>query len=101
MSVDLNIIKRVILTERTSDQSEAKEQKKGLVYYFEVDKRANKIQIRQALEKAFGLKDKIKKVNTYIRPGKKKRVGRNRPGYSPDRKRAVVFLKVGEEIQDL
>jgi large subunit ribosomal protein L23 len=101
MSANLNVIRRVILTERNADQSEAKEMNRRMVYFFEVDKRANKIEIRRALEKAFNIKDKIHKINTLIRPGKKRRRGRGRPGISPERKRAIVYLKVGEEIKDL
>jgi large subunit ribosomal protein L23 len=101
MSANLSIIKRVILTERNADQSEAKEKNQRLVYFFEVDKKANKIERRKALEHAFNLKNKIHKINTLIRPGKRKRMGRGRAGMTPERKRAIVYLKVGEEIKDL
>ena len=51
---------------------------------------ANKIEIRNAVEKLFGVK--VAKVNTINCKGKLKRMGRNE-GYTPDRKKAVVILK--------
>ena len=103
MSADLSIIRRLVLTVRGggTQSEEASDPAKPRTYYFEVRKDANKRQIREALEKAFNLKNKIEKINTYIRPGKKKRRGRSRPGYSPERKRAVLFLKKGFEIPEL
>ena len=51
---------------------------------------ANKIEIRNAVEKLFGVK--VAKVNTINCKGKLKRMGRNE-GYTPNRKKAVVILK--------
>jgi large subunit ribosomal protein L23 len=96
MSFRLNIIRRRLLTEKNAESAE--DQKK--VYVFEVDIKANKIQIRKALEEAFQLKGKIDKVRTAIRPGKKKRRGRHRAGYGPDRKKAILTLKRNVEIPD-
>jgi large subunit ribosomal protein L23 len=78
-----DLIKRPIITERTT---ELMEQGK---YVFEVDKRANKTEIRQAVEKLFGVK--VAAVNTMRVPGKRKRVGRF-IGYTSERKKAIVKL---------
>ena len=101
MTADLNIIRRLVLTERHSLDAEEHDPDKPKTYFFEVRKDATKRQIREALEKAFNLKNKIRKINTYIRPGKPKRQGRTRPGYSPERKRAVLYLKKGFDIPEL
>ncbi len=59
-------------------------------YTFYVKNTANKIEIRNAVEKLFGVK--VAKVNTINCKGKLKRMGRNE-GYTPNRKKAVVILK--------
>ncbi|MCL6516870.1 50S ribosomal protein L23 [Alicyclobacillus sp.] len=78
-----DLIKRPIITERTT---ELMEQNK---YVFEVDRRANKTEIRQAVEKLFGVK--VEQVNTMRVAGKQKRVGRF-VGRTPERKKAIVKL---------
>jgi len=65
-------------------------------YTFIVDLKANKIEIRQAVEELFNVK--VDKVRTMRVKGKFKRV-RNRPGKTPDRKKAIVTLKQGNKIQ--
>ncbi|UOF91896.1 50S ribosomal protein L23 [Fodinisporobacter ferrooxydans] len=78
-----DIIKRPVITERSTDlMGENK-------FVFEVDKKANKIEIKHALEVIFGVK--VEKVNTIHVPGKKKRVGRH-SGYTSDWKKAIVTL---------
>ena len=64
-------------------------------YTFLVDPKADKIQIRQAVEQVFGVK--VVGVNTINRPGKRKRT---RYGYGKrkDTKRAIVSLAEGERI---
>jgi large subunit ribosomal protein L23 len=84
------IIKKPIITEKTSM---LREQNK---YVFEVDKNANKIEIKKAVEKFF--KVKVKKVNTTMIRGKKRRRGRIE-GRTPDRKKAIVTLYPGEKIE--
>ena len=62
---------------------------------FEVDRKANKIEIRQAVERAFGVH--VTNVRTMNMQGKRKRVGR----YSGRRshwKKAVVTLAPGDHI---
>lgn len=65
-------------------------------YVFEVDVRANKNQIREAVELAFSVR--VSEVNTMTMKGKPKRFGRkvvNRP----DWKKAVVTLVAGDKIE--
>lgn len=64
-------------------------------YTFEVDPRANKSQIRQAVEKVFDVK--VVRVNTMNRKGKVKRTG-YKLGQRKDVKRAVVTLAEGDSI---
>jgi large subunit ribosomal protein L23 len=61
-----------------------------------VDKRANKIEIKDAVEKIF--KKKVLEVNTINMEGKTKRVGRN-IGKKSDWKKAIVKLAPGENIE--
>ncbi|RLA93076.1 MAG: 50S ribosomal protein L23 [Deltaproteobacteria bacterium] len=84
------IIKRPILTEKTTIQKEEANK-----ITFEVDRKANKIEIKQAVEKIF--KVKVADVNTMMVRGKVKRVGKFK-GKRPDWKKAVVTLKPGEQI---
>ena len=62
---------------------------------FEVDRSANKIEIKQAVEKAFDVK--VKAVNTIQFRGKKKRVGTN-VGQRNNWKKAYVTLEEGQNI---
>ena len=64
-------------------------------YTFLVDRRANKTEIRWAVEEIFDVK--VRKVNTINRKGKKRRYG-YKVGKRPDSKRAVVTLAVGDSI---
>ncbi len=65
-------------------------------YTFVVDKRANKTEIKNAIQAIFNVK--VEKVNTMIIKGKPKRMGRFE-GKRPDRKKAVVTLKEGQKIK--
>jgi large subunit ribosomal protein L23 len=78
-----DIIKRPIITEDTSELMANKK------YVFEVDLRANKTEIRLAIEAIF--KVKVIKVNTLIVPEKPKRYGRY-SGYTSQWKKAIVSL---------
>ena len=64
-------------------------------YTFEIDPRANKTQVRQAIESIFDVK--VVRVNTQNRKGKRKRTGYT-IGKRADRKRALVTLAAGDEI---
>jgi large subunit ribosomal protein L23 len=85
------IIKRPLVTEKSSRQKEA-----GNQIAFVVDPRANKVQIRQAVEKMF--KVKVKAVHTMNLVGKRKRMGRFF-GWQSDWKKAIVTLQEGERIE--
>ena len=65
-------------------------------YYFKVADEANKLQVKQAVEKAFDVT--VIGVNVMTVPGKKRRMGRNEI-LSPSWKKAVVTLKLGDKIE--
>jgi large subunit ribosomal protein L23 len=83
MSHHHDVIIRPVLTERSYDNMGHKK------YTFVVANDANKHQIKQAVEEAFGVT--VEKVNTLNRPGSMKRMGRTQ-GMTPATKRAVVKL---------
>jgi large subunit ribosomal protein L23 len=85
-----NIIKRHVVTERSTALKEAHSE-----YVFEVDKKANKHAIKDAVEKAFSVK--VADVRTMIMPGKEKRMGRF-SGKTPTWKKAVVKLQEKQTI---
>lgn len=64
-------------------------------YFFWVDKKANKTEIKNAISEIY--KVKVVKVNTVTVRGKKKRV-RFAEGKTPDWKKAIVTLKEGHKI---
>jgi large subunit ribosomal protein L23 len=65
-------------------------------YAFEVDKRANKMQIKEAIQLAFEVE--VRGVNTCMMKGKRKRYGR-RESTLPDWKKAIVTLAPGDKIE--
>ena len=83
------IVMRPIITEKA--QRETTENK----YVFEVDLRANKMQIKEAVELAFNVH--VAGVNTCVMKGKPKRWGR-KVTLRPDWKKAVVTLVPGDKI---
>lgn len=85
-----DIIKAPRVTEKSSLNSEKNNQ-----ICFEVDKRANKVQIKEAVEQIF--KKKVLSVQTVNLKGKPKRVGRSF-GKRADTKKAVVRLYPGETL---
>ena len=85
-----NIIKAPIITEKASTLKE------NNVYTFSVDVKANKIQIKQAVEEIF--KVKVESVNTVTVRPKKRRVGRY-TGTTNKVKKAIVKLKAGSSIE--
>ncbi len=85
------IIKSPLITEKSTELGERHNK-----YVFKVDCDANKIEIRNAIEKIF--KVKIKKVNTVKLQGKKKRV-RLVEGKTPDWKKAIITLREGNKIE--
>jgi large subunit ribosomal protein L23 len=64
-------------------------------YIFYVDKKANKFQIKDAIEQIYNVK--VAKVNTSIVLGKVKRI-RYKAGWTADWKKAIVTLKQGYKI---
>ena len=65
-------------------------------FAFEVDQRANKIQIKESIEKSF--KVSVLKVRTMNVRGKKKRLGRYQ-GLKSNWKKAIITLKEGDTIE--
>jgi large subunit ribosomal protein L23 len=84
------VLKSPILTEKSTTLKE-----KANKVVFEVDRRANKIEIKQAVEKIF--KVKVIDVRTMLVLGKVKRY-KNLMGKRSDWKKAVVTLKPGEKV---
>lgn len=78
-----DVIKRPVITERSMEQTAEKK------YTFEVDVKANKTEIKDAIEAIFGVK--VAKVNVMNYKGKFKRNGRF-GGYTNKRRKAVVTL---------
>jgi large subunit ribosomal protein L23 len=85
------IIQKMLLTEKGTRLTEKEHQ-----YLFRVDPSANKIDIKNAVQKIFNVK--VLKVNTMNRQGKNKRLRSMNYGKTSDWKRAVVTLKEGEKI---
>ncbi|MBN1548669.1 MAG: 50S ribosomal protein L23 [Syntrophaceae bacterium] len=85
------IIKRPLITEKSTLAREESGK-----YQFEVDRRANKIEIGQAVEKLF--KVEVLDVRVMNVSGKKKRVGRS-IGRTQDWKKAIVKLVPGNKIE--
>ncbi|OEU76938.1 MAG: 50S ribosomal protein L23 [Desulfuromonadales bacterium C00003093] len=84
------IIRKPLITEKANllkDESR--------IVTFEVSRAANKIEIKQAVEKAFDVK--VKAVNTILLRGKVKRMGYN-VGRRNNWKKAYVTLEEGHNI---
>lgn len=91
MNEHFDIIQTASLTEKASLLSEKQNK-----YVFRVAPRANKIQIKQAIEKLFN--KKVVAVNTSNYAGKKKRERRADFGRKNHWKKAIVTLKEGDKI---
>ncbi len=87
-----DVIRRPLITEKTSIQRED-----GRTIVFEVAAGANKVEIRQAIEKLLG--SKVASVRTTIAHGKVKRQGRF-AGRRSDWKKAYVRLRDGEKMPE-
>ena len=84
------IIRRALVTEKGTA---LREQNK---YVFEVDRQANKIEIKRAIEALFGVTvTAVHALNVF---GKTKRVGRFQ-GRTSDWKKAIATLKKGQTIE--
>lgn len=86
-----SVLRRPMVTEKTTIQKEDDNQ-----VVFRVRIGANKVQIREAVERL--LEVKVTSVNTAIVRGKTKRMGR-KFGKRPNWKKAVVTLAPGEDVE--
>jgi large subunit ribosomal protein L23 len=85
-----DIVISPLVTEKSTNQREGQNQ-----YSFKVNNRANKIEIKEAVERLF--KVKVTEVRTATIRGKVKRLGR-RFGKRPDWKKAIVTVKDEDRI---
>ncbi len=84
------VLRRPVITEKNTDlQALGK-------YAFEVAEKANKQQIKQAVESAFGVK--VVSVNVIRVRGKMRRIGRGQ-ALTQSWKKAIVSLQPGDSIQ--
>ncbi|MGY3766326.1 50S ribosomal protein L23 [Vagococcus vulneris] len=86
----IDVIKRPVITEMSVAAMDDKK------YTFEVDVRANKTLVKQAVEAVFGVK--VKKVNIMNVKPKFKRMGKH-AGYTKKRRKAIVQLT--EDSKDI
>lgn len=91
MSTPQSIIIRPLVTEKSNRLKETQNK-----FCFEVDPKANKSEIKKAVEKQFNVK--VTKVNTTRVPGKSRRFGWT-ISQGSDRKKATVTLKQGDRIE--
>ena len=82
---DYDVIIRPLVTEQGMHFANVKG-----AYSFEVNKKANKMQIKNAVEKVYNVK--VQKVRTANRRGKYRRRGRHF-GMTPSWKKAIVYLE--------
>ncbi len=85
------VIKTIQLSEKATMLNELNNE-----YVFKVDRRANKLEIKEAVEKLFG--KKVEAVRTANYQGKKKRERRQDFGRTAHWKKAIVRLADGETI---
>ncbi len=88
---NFQIIKRPFITEKGTGLRELRNQ-----YLFEVDLKANKFQIKEAIEKVFNVH--VEQIRTLRVRGKMKRVGKNL-GKKSNFKKAYITLRGGEKIE--
>lgn len=84
------VLKRPVLTEKSNYQADALHR-----YTFEVDPRANKHQVRDAVQQIFSVT--VVEVNMMKVHGKARRLGKF-TGRTPDWKKAIVTVAPGESI---
>ncbi len=89
MKTSYDIVKNLLRTEKGTLLEPQRK------YFFQVSGRANKIEIKSAIEEIY--KVKVESVNTSLLPGKKKRV-RQAIGMTSEWKKALVTLKDGQKI---
>lgn len=86
-----SIVKSPLVTEKTTQNSVYRK------YAFRVDKQANKVEIKRAIEKIY--KVKVIRTSVLIVKGKTKRLRSNQAGKTVSWKKAIVTLKEGSEIK--
>ena len=92
MSGDRSVLLRPVISEKSYALMDEH------TYVFVVDPRASKVEIRAAVEDAFGVR--VLSVNTMVRKGKRKRQRRvSTFGKRPDTKRAIVRLVGDDRIE--
>lgn len=87
-----DVLRRPVITEKTIDGVDATNS-----YTFEVDLRANKFQIKEAVETAFDVA--VTDVHIIVMPAKTTRRGKQIRIRKPKWKKAVVALAPGNSIQ--
>ncbi len=85
------VVKQLLVTDKSTAARDASNK-----YFFEVDRKANKVEITNAVEKLF--KVKVIEVRVMHVLGKKKRMGRT-IGQKSSWKKAVVTLAAGNSIE--
>jgi large subunit ribosomal protein L23 len=85
------VLRRPLITEKSTILQDSNNK-----YAFEVDSRANKVQVKTSVEESFSVK--VTGVNILMVKGKRKRFGR-RLVQQPSWKKAVVSLRSGDKIQ--
>lgn len=86
-----DVVKKPLLTERTMSRLD-----QSNTYVFHVHPKANKVQIRNAIQSLFEVK--VLSVNTASMHGKRRRRGRT-VTKNPDWKKAFVTLREGDAIE--
>src|SRR4028118_944289 len=96
-----DVLKSPVVTEKSvllkEDSTDAEDRNEGQVLTFRVDRKADKIEIRKAVEEIFSVK--VAKVRTVQYEGKMKKRGRHE-GRRASWKKAYVTLKKGEPTVD-
>ena len=87
---DFNVVIRPLITEQGMHFANTKG-----AYSFEVNRKANKTQVKNAIERIYGVK--VEKVRTAIRKGKQRRRGRT-IGMTSSWKKAIVYLQPDHHI---
>jgi len=85
------VIKSPLITEKATKLAKFNQ------YVFWVDKRANKIEIKKAIEEIYNVK--VEKVRTINMKGKTKRIRWGQEGKTSSWKKAIVTLKEGYQIK--
>ena len=86
---ETQVLRKPLLTEKSNTMKADKN-----IVCFQVSIRANKKEIKDAVEKMFGVK--VENVTTTVIHGKRRRYGRS-VGLKPDWKKAYVKIKEGEK----